>query len=74
VKAMLKGQRFKDPNELFTAMSAAWDSIDMPWVNVLTRTFRARCRVSVDVGGSCLNRHWGRVKAAGRELAGMPAL
>jgi hypothetical protein len=69
VKAKLRGQRFRDADELFAAVSAAWDSIDMGLVNDLVRSFRARCRVCVEVDGQCLNRFWDRVTEVGKELA-----
>jgi transposase len=69
IKRQLKGMRFSDKDELFEAISAAWDSIDTNVVNDLVKSFRARCRVCVELNGASLNAHWKRVAEVGDELA-----
>jgi hypothetical protein len=61
--------RFSDKDELFEAISAAWDSIDTNVVHDLMKSFRARCRVCVELNGASLNPHWKRVAEVGDELA-----
>jgi hypothetical protein len=69
VKAKLRGQIPDDADQLFAAVSAAWESIDNGLGNALVMTFRARCRLCVEVDGYCLNRSWDGVREVGRELA-----
>jgi hypothetical protein len=69
IKKQLKGMRFSDKDELFEAISAAWDSIDTNVVNDLVKSFRARCRVCVELNSASLNAHWKRVAEVGDELA-----
>jgi hypothetical protein len=66
-KEPVKGMRFNDEDELFAAISQAWDSIDVDTVNRLVNSFRARCPVCL--GGCCLNRHWKRVSKVAEQLA-----
>jgi hypothetical protein len=61
--------RFNDQDELFAAISRAWDSIEMGTINALVNSFRARCRVCVELNGGCLNRHWKRVSKVAEQLA-----
>jgi hypothetical protein len=68
VKKLLRGRRFATKDELFNAMSEAWDSIPMDWINKLCRSFRARCTVCIELDGHSLNGHWGRVKAVREAL------
>jgi hypothetical protein len=68
-KEPVKGMRFNDEDELFAAVSQAWDSIPINIVNGLVNSFRARCRVCVELGGGCLNRHWRRVSKVAEQLA-----
>jgi transposase len=61
VKRLLRGKQFDNEDELFDAMSAAWDSIPMDWINKLCRSFPARCTVCIELDGHNLNGHGGRV-------------
>jgi hypothetical protein len=68
-KELVKGRKFTDEDELFTAISEAWDSIPIDVVNRLVNSFRARCRVCLELNGGCLNRHWQRVSKLAEQLA-----
>jgi hypothetical protein len=64
----LRGRRFADDKALFAAMSRAWDAIPMKKINKLVDSFPGRCKVCVDLGGRCLNGHWGLTKKAREEM------
>jgi hypothetical protein len=64
-----RGIRFNDEEDLFDGISRAWDSIEMTTINRLVNSFRARCRVCVELNGGCLNRHWRRVSKVAEQLA-----
>jgi hypothetical protein len=68
VKKRLRGRRFANEDELFAAMSEAWNAIPMKKINKLVQSFLARCKVCVDLGGHCLNGHWGLTKKARKEM------
>jgi transposase len=68
-KELVKGRRFNDEDDLFAAISEAWDSIPLDTVNRLVNSFRARCRVCLELNGGCLNRHWQRVSKLAEQLA-----
>jgi hypothetical protein len=68
-KELVKGRRFIDEDDLFAAISEAWDSIPLHTVNRLVNSFRARCRVCLELKGGCLNRHWQRVSKQAEQLA-----
>jgi hypothetical protein len=68
MKRDLKGRFFADENELFAAVREAWEGLSMDRINKLWASFLARCQVCIELGGACLNGHWGRVKEVRKEM------
>jgi transposase len=64
MKNKLKGQKFRDTEHLFQAITAAWNAIDMTTVNNLCASFPRRCSVCIQIGGASLNGHWTEVHNA----------
>jgi hypothetical protein len=68
MKRALKGRFFANEDELFAAVSEAWEGLSMGRINKLYASFLARCQVCIELGGACLNGHWGRVTEVREEM------
>jgi transposase len=63
IKCRLKGRRFNNEIELFTAIQAEWDLLVQRTIDNLLSSFRARCQICVAHNGESLKGHWREVHA-----------
>jgi hypothetical protein len=64
VNGKLRGQQFLGDDDVFVAISDAWNAIEMTIVDNLCQSFLRRCKVCFDLGGESLNRPWREVHNA----------
>jgi transposase len=61
IKRKLRGMRFANADELFSAVEQALASIPQSEIDNLVSSFLARCQVCVNWNGAALNGHWREV-------------
>ena len=61
LKQKLRGKNFTSEDELFNALSDAWNNLSNEEVHNYWESYWARCKICLEIGGASLNGHWNEV-------------